>query len=166
MCQATTVGFVIAPILGFGKDEWILPTKSYVPYSVSEILPYAATYLQQTAALFYAVMLNVSFDSLVYGFTIHACGQIELICCRLTNNIRASVNFGKNSDVTASIEECVRHHILVHTLVKKIGELFIWTVMVLFFFSLIILCTSIFLISKVGTMFFCRLFLFSLILYF
>ncbi|EFN73174.1 Odorant receptor 2a [Camponotus floridanus] len=75
MCQATTVGFVIAPILGFGKDEWILPTKSYVPYSVSKILPYAATYLQQTAALFYAVMLNVSFDSLVYGFTIHACAK-------------------------------------------------------------------------------------------
>lgn len=146
------MGFVITPILGFGKDEWTLPTKSYVPYSVSEIFPYVATYLQQTAALFYAIMLNVSFDSLVYGFTIHACGQIELICRRLTDNIRASVNFQKGSSANASIEECVKHHILVHTFVKKVGALFIWTVMVLFLFSLIILCTSIFLISKVGAL--------------
>jgi len=159
MSQVTALGLVMAPILGLGKGEWILPTKLYVPYSISEIFPYVTTYLQQAAALFYAIMLNVSFDSLVYGFTIHTCGQIELICCRLTNNIRASVNFRKNSDVTASIEESVRHHILVHTLVKKIGELFIWTVRVLFFFSLIILCTSNFLISKVRTVFFCRLFL-------
>ncbi|GAB1860534.1 Odorant receptor [Camponotus japonicus] len=149
MSYTTATGFVIAPIiLGLSKNEWILPTKSYVPYSISETLPYVATYLQQIASLFYAIMLNVSFDSLVYGFTIHACGQIELICRRLTNNIRASVNFQKDSDSTASIEECVRHHILVHTLVRKVGALFIWTVMVLFFFSLIILCTSIFLISK------------------
>ncbi|XP_072754574.1 odorant receptor 46a-like [Anoplolepis gracilipes] len=146
MSQATALGFVIAPILGFSKDEWILPTKSYVPYSVSKLFPYVATYLQQAAALFYAIMLNVSFDSLVYGFTIHACGQIELICRRLRDNIRVSVNLQK--DATASIEECIRHHILMHSFVKKIGELFIWTVMVLFFFSLIILCTSIFLISK------------------
>ncbi|XP_070150161.1 odorant receptor 46a-like [Polyergus mexicanus] len=148
MSQITATGFVVAPILRFGKDEWILPTKSYVPYSVSEIFPYAVTYLQQTAALFYAIMLNVSFDSLVYGFTIHACGQIELICRRLTDNIKVSINSRKGSDVTASIKECVRHHILVHTFVKKIGALFLWTIMVLFFFSMIILCTSIFLISK------------------
>ncbi|KAL6429834.1 hypothetical protein ACFW04_007599 [Cataglyphis niger] len=161
--QVTAVGFVIAPILGFGKDEWILPTKSYVPYSVSEIFPYVATYLQQSAALFYAVMLNVSFDSLVYGFTIHACGQIELICRRLTDNIKISINSRKRSDATASIKECVRHHILVHIFVKKVGALFLWTVMVLFFFSMIILCTSIFLISK--TKLFSIQFL-SMILYF
>ncbi|XP_072767204.1 odorant receptor 46a-like [Anoplolepis gracilipes] len=161
MSQATTVGFVVVPILSLGKDKWILPTKSYVPYSVSEMFPYVATYLQQTAALFYAVMLNVSFDSLVYGFTIHACGQVELICRRLRENIRASANFQKKA--TASIEECVRHHILMHTFVKKTAALFIWTVMVLFFFSLIILCTSIFLISK--TKLFSMEFL-SLVLYF
>ncbi|KAF3054234.1 Odorant receptor 025 [Nylanderia fulva] len=163
MSQVTAMGFMIIPILGFGKDEWILPTKAYVPYSVSEVFPYVATYLQQSAALFYAVMLNVSFDSLVYGFTIHACGQIELICRRLSDNIRASVNFKKGSDTNTSIEECVRHHVLVHTFVKKVGALFIWTVMVLFLFSLIILCTSIFLISK--TKLFSIEFL-SLILYF
>ncbi|XP_012229844.2 odorant receptor 46a-like isoform X1 [Linepithema humile] len=145
--HATTIGFIITTVLSLKKGEWILPTRSYVPYSISKLFPYLATYLQQIAVLFYAVMLNVSFDSLVYGFTIHACGQIELICRRLTDNFRASKTLREELG-SSEIEECIRHHVLVQIFVKKVGALFVWTVMVLFFFSLIILCTSIFLISK------------------
>ncbi|XP_014480256.1 PREDICTED: odorant receptor 4-like isoform X1 [Dinoponera quadriceps] len=154
---------MIAPALEANIGERVLPLKSYIPYSITKLLPYAATYLQQAAAIFYAVMLNVSFDSLVYGLTIHACGQIELICRRLTDDLAASETLRERSGANWSIEECVKHHILIYTFVRGVGALFIWTVTVLFFFSLIIFCTSIFLITK--TQLFTVEF-FSLILYF
>jgi len=150
---ATGLGFVITPALELLKrGEHVLPVKSYIPYSVSDLLPYLATYLQQFLALFYAVMLNVSFDCLVYGFTIQACAQIELMCCRLTDSLKNANNIssGRKSNTNASITECVRHHLLVSILVKKIRALFIWTVMIFFFFSLLIVCTSIFILSKVS----------------
>lgn len=140
---------MLAPALEANSEERVLPFKSYVPYSITKLLPYAATYLQQGLTLFYGVMLNVSFDSLVYGLTIHACGQIELICRRLTSDLTASKTFGKRSEANSSIEDCVKHHVLVYAFVKGIEALFVWTVIILFLFSLIIFCTSIFLITKV-----------------
>ncbi|XP_020279123.1 odorant receptor 46a-like [Pseudomyrmex gracilis] len=130
------------------KGERVLPVKSYIPYSVSDLLPYLFTCLQQLVSMFYAIMLNVSFDSLVYGFAIHACAQIELMCCRLTRNLQRDMSSGRTKTATASIEECVRHHLLVNILVKKTRALFIWTVMIFFFSGMFIVCTSIFLISK------------------
>ncbi|XP_071634291.1 odorant receptor 46a-like isoform X1 [Temnothorax longispinosus] len=148
---ATALGFVLTPALQLLKGgEHVLPLKSYIPYSVSNLLPYLATYLQQFLVLFYAIMLNVSFDCLVYGFTIQVCGQIELMCCRLTDSLKSTgdISSGRKTDTEASIVECVRHHLLVGILVKKIRALFIWTIMIFFFFSLLIVCTSIFILSK------------------
>ncbi|XP_025267421.1 odorant receptor 46a-like [Camponotus floridanus] len=145
---ATGLGFMITPALGLlTKNEHVLPLKSYIPYSVSNLFIYLATYLQQFITLFYGIMLNVSFDSLIYGFIIHTCAQIELMCHRLTENLNC-ISSERKSQTNVSIEECVRHHLLVKILVKKMQELFIWSVMVFFFFSLVIVCTSIFLISK------------------
>ncbi|XP_019696528.1 odorant receptor 82a [Harpegnathos saltator] len=161
--QATSLALMIAPVLETNAEERVLPLKLYVPYSITRLFPYAATYLQHVLTLFYAVMLNVSFDSLVYGLTIHACGQIELLGRRLKDDLAASETLEMRPGSNTSIEECVRHHVLMHAFVKRVGALFVWTVAVLFFFSLIIFCTSIFLITKT------KLFsveFFSLILYF
>jgi len=150
---STGLGFIVTPALGLFKGgERVLPLKSYIPYSVSNLLPYLATYLQQFLALFYGIVLNVTFDCLVYGFTIQACAQIELMCSRLTDSLKntGNISSGQKPEMSDPIVECVRHHLLVSILVKKIRALFMWTVMIFFFFSLLIVCTSIFLISKVS----------------
>jgi len=150
---STGLGFIVTPALELFKGgERVLPLKSYIPYSVSNLLPYLATYLQQFLTLFYGIVLNVTFDCLVYGFTIQACAQIELMCCRLTDSLKKTgdISFGRKSETSASIVECVRHHLLVSILLKKRRALFMWTVIIFFFFSLLIVCTSIFLLSKVS----------------
>ncbi|XP_071634300.1 odorant receptor 46a-like isoform X3 [Temnothorax longispinosus] len=82
--QATCIALILAPIVGPQNSDRPLPVKTYLPYSISGLYPYLATYLQHVGAIFYGVLLNVSFDSLVYGFTLHACGQIELLRYRLS----------------------------------------------------------------------------------
>lgn len=152
MCQTTGLLILILPLLA--KDERSLPCKVYVPYSITAFLPYLLTYLQQIAVLIYGVMLNVSFDSLVYGFIIHTCGQIELLCYRLTETIR----FLQENDEEKkhdgfenfAIVECVNHHIAVYNITHRIQSLFVWTTTTLFSFSLITICTSIYQMSKVN----------------
>ncbi|GAB1860533.1 Odorant receptor [Camponotus japonicus] len=149
--QATCIALVLAPIVGPQDTDRPLPFKTYLPYSIVGLYPYLATYLQHIGAIFYGVLLNVSFDSLVYGFTLHVCGQIELLCYRLSEIFKdypdmAQYRFDSNKG--GVISQCVRHHLCVHEIVRRIQSLFVWTVMLLFMFSMVTLCTSIFQMSK------------------
>ncbi|KAF3054236.1 Odorant receptor 022 [Nylanderia fulva] len=151
LCLSTGAMFVVGPLLT--QDERSLPVQiQYIPYSITPLLPYVLTYIQQSVALIYGVLLNVSFDSLVYGFIIHTCGQIELLCHRLTEIFRSlQENNEKNPNKAIenfAITECVKHHILVYDIIHKIQSLFVWTVAALFFVSLITLCTSIYQMSR------------------
>lgn len=148
--QATCIALVLAPIVGPQNTDRPLPFKTYLPYSISGLYAYLATYLQHVGAIFYGVLLNVSFDSLVYGFTLHVCGQIELLCYRLSKIFKDHAEqYRLDSSKGAMISECVRHHLYVHEIVRRIQSLFVWTVTILFIFSMVTLCTSIFQMSKV-----------------
>ncbi|XP_018359146.1 PREDICTED: odorant receptor 46a-like [Trachymyrmex cornetzi] len=147
--QATCIALILAPIVGPQNTDRPLPFKTYLPYSISGLYPYLATYLQHVGAIFYGVLLNVSFDSLVYGFTLHVCGQIELLCYRLSMIYKDhSEQYQIDTDKGAMISECVRHQLYVHEIVRRIQSLFVWTVTILFIFSMVTLCTSIFQMSK------------------
>ncbi|RLU26275.1 ObirOr5-D1 [Ooceraea biroi] len=149
MCQASCVAHILAPIVGPQDTDRPLPFKTYLPYSISGLFPYVATYLQHVGAIFYGVLLNVAFDTLVYGFTLHVCGQIELLRHRLSEIFRNYPDTERtDSGKDAMIDECVKHHLHVHEIVRRIQSLFVWTVTVLFIFSMVTLCTSIFQMSK------------------
>ncbi|GAB1860532.1 Odorant receptor [Camponotus japonicus] len=149
MCQTTGLLLLIMPLLI--QDKRSLPFKTYIPYSTTTLLPYVLTYLQQSIGLIYRILLNVSLDSIVYGFIIHTCGQIELLCYRLRKIFQfLQNNTEKNANAIESfaIAECVKHHILVYDIMYRIQSLFMWNVAALFFFSLINLCTNIYQMSK------------------
>ncbi|XP_018346423.1 PREDICTED: odorant receptor 46a-like [Trachymyrmex septentrionalis] len=141
---------LIGPLMT--QNERQLPMKMYVPYSMMELLPYLLTYLEQVAVVFYGVSLNVAFDSLVYGFIIHTCGQIELLSYRLSETFRflQENNKEKEHDVIEkfAIAECVRHHVSVCNIMHRIQSLFMWIITILFFFSLITLCSSVYQMSN------------------
>ncbi|KAF3054237.1 Odorant receptor 030 [Nylanderia fulva] len=150
LCLSTGLMMIVEPLLT--QDERSLPIQMYIPYSITPLLSYVLTYLQQAAVLIYGILLNTSLDSMVYGFIIHTCGQTELLCYRLTEIFQSlQENNDKNAKHTIenfAITECVKHHILVYNIIHKIQSLFVWTVAALFFFSLITLCTSIYQMSK------------------
>jgi len=156
LSQATCVALVLAPVVGpRDTDRRPLPFKTYLPYSISDFFPYIATYLQHVGAIFYGVLLNVAFDSLVYGFTLHVCGQIELLRHRLSEIFRDYSDTGRRCRTVpghenAIIGQCVKHHLCVYEIVHRIQSLFVWIVTILFVFSMITLCTSIFQMSKVA----------------
>ncbi|XP_018392491.1 PREDICTED: odorant receptor 46a-like [Cyphomyrmex costatus] len=148
--QISGILVLIGPLMS--KNERQLPMKMYVPYSMVELLPYLLTYLEQIAVVFYGVSLNVAFDSLVYGFIIHTCGQIELLCYRLSETFRFLQENNKKMEHDVienfAIAECVRHHISLCNITRRIQSLFMWIITTLFFFSLITLCSSVYQMSN------------------
>ncbi|XP_043505706.1 odorant receptor 46a-like [Polistes fuscatus] len=140
LSETTAVAFVLAPIMELYRSNRVLPYNTYLPYSIEELHAYLVTYLIHTVSIIYGALLNVSFDSLVYGLTLHVCGQIAILSERCTQTLRE----GNSNEIKA----CVRHYVFIHGLVKRIESLFIWTIAVLFLFSLITLCTTIFQMSK------------------
>ncbi|KAL2725887.1 odorant receptor 46a-like [Vespula maculifrons] len=140
LCQSTAVALITAPIMELHRSTRPLPCRAYIPYSIEGLHAYLATYLIHAASIIYGILLNVSLDSLVYGLTLHVCGQIDILCERCMQTIRE----GNSNEIKA----CVRHHVFIHDLVRRIEYLFIWTVAFLLFFSLVTLCTTIFQMSK------------------
>ncbi|XP_035732062.1 odorant receptor 46a-like [Vespa mandarinia] len=140
LCQSTALALIVAPIMELHHSNRALPCKAYSPYSIEGLHAYLATYLIHAASIIYGILLNVSFDSLVYGLTLHVCGQIDILCERCMQTVRE----GNSNEIKA----CVRHQVFIHDLVKRIEYLFIWTVAFLLFFSLITFCTTIFQMSK------------------
>jgi len=109
---------VLAPVVGSRDTDRRLPFKTYLPYSISDFFSYIATYLQHVGAIFYGVLLNVAFDSLVYGFTVHVCGQIELLRHRLSEIFRDYSDTGRRCRIIpghedAIIGQCVKHHLCI-----------------------------------------------------
>lgn len=143
----TRLGFMVMPVLGLFKGgERVLPLKSYIPYSVLNLLSYLATYLYQFLALFYAIILNVTFDCLVYSFTIQACAQIELMCCQLMDSLKNRRCFFPARSRKQTPRSCQASFTREHSDKENMS---VWSVMI-FFFSLLIVYISIFLLSNVS----------------
>ncbi|XP_011137927.2 odorant receptor 46a-like [Harpegnathos saltator] len=151
LCQMTGLFFIISPVLA--SDKRPLPYKVYVPYSIAPLFPYVLTYIQQATTLTCSIALNTSCDTLIYGLIIYTCGQIELLCHRMMETFRYlgenEIEARKiNAIENVVIAECVKHHISMYNIIYKIQSLFVWTVAILFFFSLVTLCTTIYQMSK------------------
>lgn len=149
--QMTGVLILITPLMS--RNERQLPMKMYVPYSMAKLFPYLLTYFEQAAAVSYGILLNVTLDSLVYGLIIQTCGQIDLLCYRLSETFRFLQENNEEKKYSTienfAIAECVRHHVLVYNITYRIQSLFMWNVATLFFFSLITVCCSIYQMSNV-----------------
>lgn len=128
------------PLLDFESNGTELPFKTYQPYDTSGPKTFPITYTLQFLSGIYGVMLDVTLDTMMYGFIIMATAQFEINCYRLSNS-------------ADSIKYCIEHHVLIQNIVSKIQSFYIPVIVPLFFFSLITLCTSIFQMSQVKIIF-------------
>lgn len=137
LSQSTGLVMLVTPVLTSEIKEVSLPIKSYQPYDViASTINFWITYALQIFAIIYGVLLNVSMDTMAYGFLIMATGQFEINCHRLRNS-------------TCLMKDCIEQHVLIQDIVYKIQHFFICVIVPLFIFSLVTLCASIFQMSQV-----------------
>ncbi|XP_033208298.1 odorant receptor 46a-like [Belonocnema kinseyi] len=142
LSQTSGIAFLTLPFLETGLVNVTLPFRTYQPYDVSNNALYLATYTLQLLAAFYGVLLNVTFDTMVYGFILLICAQYEILCHRLLKIEYHCSNF--------SIKKCVHHHVIILDLISSTQSFFMKVVTPLFFFSLITLGASVFKIIQLN----------------
>lgn len=141
LSQATGVFFCVLPFVTLKPADYELPFKTYQFYDDTTTMAFSATYFLQFVALVFGIFINVSMDTMIYGFIILSTGQFELISYRINKSSR------ENNKIL--MKQCVIHHNCMNDLVKKTTNLFITVIAPLFFFSLLTLCASIFQMSQV-----------------
>ncbi|XP_051166200.1 odorant receptor 46a-like [Leptopilina boulardi] len=135
LSQSSGLCFLTLPFMETGFENITLPFKTYQPYNVANSQLYSITYILQLLEAFYGVLINVSLDSMVYGFILLLCAQYEILCLRLMK-IDDNNNF--------LLKTYVDHHVQIKSQICKIQHFFMRVISTLFFFSLITLGASIF----------------------
>ncbi|NP_001177533.1 odorant receptor 124 [Nasonia vitripennis] len=127
---------VFVPFASFKSSKIELPIKTYQPYDVEDFVLFSLTYFHQILSMYLGVLINVSLDMLVCGFIFLTCGQLDLCYYRIVSSNMYTMNNN------------IRHHAVTKDIVKKMQSFSIVVVVPLFIFSLITLCTSLFLMPE------------------
>lgn len=142
LTSTTGVFFCILPFMTLQSAHYELPFSTYQFYDDTTIVGFSATYLIQLGAAMFGILINVSMDTMTYGFIILATSQFELISYRITKSAE------KNDK--RLLQQCVIHHVHMKKIVRRIQQVFMDVIASLFIVSLLILCATIFQMSQVN----------------
>jgi len=104
---ATTCTFVISSSLFTDFRHKKLKYREWIPFDYSSYIIFCFAYAQQMLSACHSAIVNVAIDSLMCGFLMHICCQIEILEYRLKKIL--------GNQLTLSY--CIRHHNRIFELV-------------------------------------------------
>jgi len=104
---ATTCTFVISSSLFTDFRHKKLKYREWIPFDYSSYMIFCFAYAQQMLSACHSAIANVAIDSLMCGFLMHICCQIEILEYRLKKIL--------GNQLTLSY--CIRHHNRIFELV-------------------------------------------------
>ncbi|XP_014230706.1 odorant receptor 94b-like [Trichogramma pretiosum] len=140
LSQSTGVFFCLLPFVTLDPENFELPFKTYQFYDDETTLGFSVTYVIQLVALIFGIFINVSMDTMIYGFILLTSGQYELVSYRFQESI------SKNDEFL--LKQTITHYGMVKKTVKRIQTAFMIVIAPLFFLSSLTLCASIFQLSQ------------------
>ncbi|XP_024867834.1 putative odorant receptor 71a [Temnothorax curvispinosus] len=129
-----------------------LPLSNWVPYDISSTAAFWATMLHQTIGLMVCANASVAHETLISGFMIQTCAQLDILCHRartLPDSLREARKYSTSeNDLKAReqrlIRELVHHHRFVYRFAERINAVFTIMIFVQFTISSTVLCLSIY----------------------
>jgi hypothetical protein len=116
---SVTIGSLLDVIHGY------LPYRVWLPYDSNIAALFWITSVQQIVTLIFATVINVATETLVSGFILQTCAQIEIFQNRLQKLIiNKTVMYVKRSFASSNtrsslFSEYIRHHLGIYQLVKS-----------------------------------------------
>ncbi|RLZ02260.1 Odorant receptor 46 [Cephus cinctus] len=143
--MSSIVFFLVGPLLHDVNDR-VLPFRAWLPYSLSSLPVFYLTYLHQSLAIISAGLVSVASDTFISGLMIQACGQLDILKCRLAN-LHESHNFEMAINDTFHREEtilkmCIRHHNHIFKFAALVEKTFNHVVLFQCFISAFVVCTT------------------------
>ncbi|EZA59464.1 ObirOr5-E26 [Ooceraea biroi] len=144
---SVTIGSLLNVMHGY------LPYKVWLPYDSSTSPTFWITSIQQIITVIFATIINVGTETLVFGFILQTCAQIEIFQNRLEKLViykttkYAEHSFASSNKKKATISEYVCHHLSIYNYAKTLNSIFNPIFFVQFCGSIIVLCTSVYYIA-------------------
>ncbi|XP_018351974.1 PREDICTED: odorant receptor Or1-like [Trachymyrmex septentrionalis] len=129
-----------------------LPLYDWVPYDISSTTTFWATLLHQTIIIMICANTSVAHETLISGFMIQICAQLDILCHRarilpdLLQEARKCSISREDFKMRERqlIREIVHHHRYVYRFAERINEVFMLMIFVQFTISSIVLCLCIY----------------------
>ncbi|KAH0953415.1 OrE7 [Eciton burchellii] len=152
LCTCSVTGVTIGSLLNI--IHGYLPYRVWLPYDSNITAMFWITSVQQIISLIYATVINVATETLISGLILQTCAQIEIFQNRLHKFIisKTATHVKHSSNTRSSIfSEFIRHHLGIYKLViyaKTLNIVFNPIFFVQFFSSIIVICTSVYYLSR------------------
>ena len=107
-----------------------LPFKSWLPFEIQATANFWLAYVHQTVAIITCATINVANDTMICGFMVLACSQLELLNKRLLllPRIARSIEAKKNRVDVRNVElKIISGHIQHHNHILKLVAVFLVT---------------------------------------
>ncbi|XP_058802833.1 uncharacterized protein LOC131670873 [Phymastichus coffea] len=147
LAEMTVSVMSTGPLL-ISRENRTLPFKSWLPYTIVSPVTFWLSYVHQTAAIFTCATINVAHDSLICGFMIQACSQLELLNWRLLEMPQMARLAGGNQLSEAKIiAKHIRHHTHIYKFAENVNAIFSPTIVMQFCMSSVVLSLSVYQMS-------------------
>ncbi|XP_072761983.1 odorant receptor 13a-like isoform X1 [Anoplolepis gracilipes] len=147
LASFSATGATIGEVLAILKGE--LPYRGWVPYDIySSLVLFWLTSLQEMLALGIGTIVNIATETLVLGFCLQICSQIEILKHRLRIAIQADEKEESYDSKKSRFLEHIRYHLCIIRFAKMVNQVFNQVLFVQFFASILILCTSVYHLSS------------------
>ncbi|EZA59463.1 ObirOr5-E25 [Ooceraea biroi] len=152
LCTTSLTGVTIGSVLNI--IQGYLPYRVWLPYDSNIATMFWITSMQQIISLIFATVINVGTETLISGFILQTCAQIEIFQNRLHKlMINQTTAYMKQSLAssckgTSIFSEYIRHHLKIYEYAKTVNIIFNPIFFVQFFSSIIVLCTSVYYLSQ------------------
>ncbi|XP_011882833.1 PREDICTED: odorant receptor 46a, isoform A-like [Vollenhovia emeryi] len=115
-----------------------LKYREWIPYNYSHHMIFCFTYIQQMLSVCHSAVVHIAIDSLVCGFLMHICCQIEILEYRLKKILSNQLTVGY----------CVWHHNLIFKYAQVVNIRFTKIVGLQFMTSTMTICCNLYQLSQ------------------
>ncbi|XP_024880048.1 odorant receptor 46a-like isoform X2 [Temnothorax curvispinosus] len=115
-----------------------LTYRGWIPYDYSSYATFCFTYAVQVLSTFHCIVVNVACDTLLCGFLMHICCQIEILEYRLTKFLCNQFSLGY----------CIRHHNRIFEFARMVNTRFTQIIGLQFMASTMVTCFNLYQLTK------------------
>nr|UEN71222.1 olfactory receptor 39 [Gregopimpla kuwanae] len=141
----------------------VLPFKAWIPYNLETFPAFLLAYFHQTLANIICATVCAANETLVTGLMLQACAQLEILSHRLENLPKLieypktveenKKRIGKHNTLELKLfSDCIKHHHRIIEFSTSLNATFSHVIFVQFAISIIVVCTSLFKLSKMKIM--------------
>ncbi|XP_071572216.1 putative odorant receptor 85d [Temnothorax nylanderi] len=115
-----------------------LTYRGWIPYDYSSYATFCFTYAVQVLSTFHCIVVNVACDTLLCGFLMHICCQIEILEYRLRKFLCNQFSLGY----------CIRHHNRIFEFARMVNTRFTQIIGLQFMASTMVTCFNLYQLTK------------------